>query len=257
MVKAASQRFRSAARATPPPRTFPKNKDFCTVESILAASRKPDQDGEEVYSCQATELREYTSDMSPWNPKQYIQDLTSGNLSTGLADRTWKGRLIEGVLGAVGLLRALIISIFTGRLGWTFYPSLRSTLDKTPDERLDLQPGEIVEVRSTEEIMATVNKENRNRGLLFDGEMSVYCGGIYRVLRRVTRIVNENTGKMMHFKNPCIVLDGVVCKSYYHRLCPRAIYPYWRENWLKRVSSFSPPPSEQEGNCEAVNCGQV
>ena len=32
-------------------------------------------------------------------------------------------------------------------------------------------------------------------------------------------------------------LDGVVCRGDYHRSCPRAIYPYWREAWLKRVEA--------------------
>jgi hypothetical protein len=27
----------------------------------------------------------------------------------------------------------------------------------------------------------------------------------------------------------------VICTSDYHRLCPRGIYPYWREIWLERV----------------------
>jgi hypothetical protein len=104
-------------------------------------------------------------------------------------------------------------------------------------ELLNLQPGELVEVRSKEEIMATLDKDQKNRGLWFDSEMLPYCGGIYRVLRRVHRIVDEKTGKLVSMKNPCIVLEGVVCKSDYHRLCPRAIYPYWRESWLKRASS--------------------
>jgi hypothetical protein len=113
-------------------------------------------------------------------------------------------------------------------------------------ERLDLQPGELVEVRSKEEIMATLDKDQKNRGLWFDSEMLPYCGGIYRVLRRVHRIIDEKTGKLINMKNPCIVLEGVVCKSDFHRLCPRAIYPYWRENWLKRAANAPVPvPSEQ------------
>jgi hypothetical protein len=65
--------------------------------------------------------------------------------------------------------------------------------------------------------------------------MLPYCGGIYRVLRRVNRIVDEKTGRIIQMKNSCIVLEGVVCRSDFHRLCPRAIYPYWRESWLKRA----------------------
>jgi hypothetical protein len=218
---------------------------LCTIDSILAASRKPDEDGETVYSCQATQILDYTSKMSPWNPRQYIKDLTSGNLSTGLADNTLPGQILDFWLSFIRLVRGLVIGIFIGRMGWTFYPKLHGALDKTPVEELNFQAGELVEVRSIEEIVATLNKQNRNRGLLFDGEMTPYCGGIYRVLRRVNRIINENTGKMMDMKYPCIVLEGGVCKSDYHRLCPRAIYSYWRENWLKRVTSLPVLPLVQ------------
>jgi hypothetical protein len=43
---------------------------------------------------------------------------------------------------------------------------------------------------------------------------------------------------MLTLRNACIVLDGVVCSgclSSYRLFCPRSIYPYWREAWLKRV----------------------
>jgi hypothetical protein len=45
----------------------------------------------------------------------------------------------------------------------------------------------------------------------FDGEMLRYCGRQARVLRRVDQIIDEKTGRMLRFKNPCIVLDDVVC----------------------------------------------
>jgi len=94
-------------------------------------------------------------------------------------------------------------------------------------------------VRSKEEISATLGKDQKNRGLWFDSEMLSYCGGIYRVLRRVHHVIDEKTGKMLNLKHPCIILDGVICKSDFHRLCPRAIYPFWRENWLKRAAGDS------------------
>ena len=88
------------------------------------------------------------------------------------------------------------------------------------------------------EILKTIDQQNRNRGLYFDAEMVPYCGGTYRVLKRVSRIISERTGKMMTFKNDCIILDGVICQSCYSEkrfFCPRAIYSYWREIWLERV----------------------
>src|SRR5206468_9375981 len=80
--------------------------------------------------------------------------------------------------------------------------------------------------------------KNSNRGLYFDAEMVPFCGRSFRVLQRVARIVNEKTGRMMEFKNPCIILEGVVCEAKYSEcrlFCPRAIYSYWREIWLERI----------------------
>ena len=45
---------------------------------------------------------------------------------------------------------------------------------------------------------------------------------------------------MMDLPNDCIVLKDVACRSCYSEKrigCPRAIYSYWRECWLKRVAS--------------------
>lgn len=69
------------------------------------------------------------------------------------------------------------------------------------------------------------------------------CGGTYRVQRRVTRIIEEHTGRMLAMKNPCVVLDGVYCtgETPEERLfCPRAVVIYWREIWLERVKTQLP-----------------
>jgi hypothetical protein len=76
----------------------------------------------------------------------------------------------------------------------------------------------------------------------FDAELVPYCGGTYKVLRRVTRILNEKTGAMHEMKTPCIILDSVVCQARYSEcrlFCPRGVYPYWREIWLERVEAPS------------------
>jgi hypothetical protein len=107
----------------------------------------------------------------------------------------------------------------------------------TPVARLDLRPGEMVRIKNKEEIEATLDHENYNRGLFFDGEMAAYCGRTARVLGRVDRLVDEHTGKLIEIKSDCIILEGVVCSAHYHRLCQRGIYSYWREIWLERVDS--------------------
>ena len=70
--------------------------------------------------------------------------------------------------------------------------------------------------------------------------MAPYCERIVKVRKSVTKIIDEPTGKMLHMKQPCIMLEGVVCNAEYasERLnCPRAIPCYWRELWLERVEN--------------------
>jgi hypothetical protein len=112
--------------------------------------------------------------------------------------------------------------------------------ERTPAMTLKLRPGEIVKVKPYEEILNTLDDDGLNRGMWFDAEMVPYCGGTYRVLDRVSRIINEKTGKMLRLKNECIILEDVVCNACYakqRKFCPRSIYPYWREIWLERVKS--------------------
>jgi hypothetical protein len=69
--------------------------------------------------------------------------------------------------------------------------------------------------------------------------MVPYCGTERRVRARVERIIDERTGKMIIFNNDCLILEDVICRAKYSErrlFCPRSIYPYWREIWLKRVN---------------------
>jgi len=81
-----------------------------------------------------------------------------------------------------------------------------------------------------------------------------YCGRRGRVLRRVTRIIDEKSGKMLRIRSDCIVIDGFICTGDLHRLCPRSIYPYWREDWLRRVdvAPFAVPEEELIGSGAAM-----
>ncbi len=228
-----------------------RDSGLCTVASILDASSRTASKGETLYSCQATELLTFTSYMRSWDPRQYFRDLRSGNLATGLAGDSRSHRALEVVLGILRILRSVTFSLFNTiqekRHRRPTYPFLGGSAEKTPLELLNLQPGELVQVRSREEIITTLDKQDRNRGILFDAAMLTHCGGIYRVLRRVSRIVDEKTGKMLEMNYPCIVLEGVTCLWDYHRLCPRDYCtPYWRESWLKRAVDIPAPlPARQ------------
>lgn len=193
------------------------------------------------YRCQATRLFDATMPLAWWDLRQYWADVRYGNVTLSHA-------LATLALASVFQLQKLPIGYRVSR--WIYgqlHRVMRGTPDphlqgligdgcQTPDARLDLKVGDVVEIRGKDEIARSVNRENRNRGLTVDEEMTTYCGGRYSVTTRVERIVNERTGVMMNFKNPCIVLDGVHCKGEYSAerlLCPRRITVYWREIWLK------------------------
>jgi len=200
--------------------------------AALSASTQGVVDGTERFYCQATELRGATTPLPWWGPGQFVRDVRSGNI--GLL------RLGHGLLvWAFNMYQALSKRVLPGRLRLRegrWYPFIFGTsAQMQPAPPLDLQPGELVEVKSFEEIRATLDSTGRNRGLTFDGEMTPYCGRRFRVLRRVERIIDERTGRMLRLPKDCIVLDGVVCQGIYHLFCPRAIYPYWREVWLRRI----------------------
>jgi len=228
----------------------------CTEKSLIDATQIQGPEGQTTYRCQVTDVPKYTTRMSFWDPRQYIRDVSSGNLAIDLGSGTRGERALELALKVLRLLQALLVGFFNeiqARRQKGRYPFINGTATNPPMELLDLQPGELVEVKSKEEIFATLDKDQKNRGLWFDSEMLPYCGGIYRVLRRVYKLVDEKTGKLVKMKFPCIMLKGVVSKAEFHRLCPRAIYPYWRESWLKRASkpaSEAPcPPAQTAEPC--------
>jgi hypothetical protein len=227
----------SAAPRHPLPAT---NGGAIPIPELLQQTSRKGKDpatGEDIHSCQATDLREFTSNLPSWNLWQYVRDIRSGNLNRGLGDSKGE-RLLEVLLGIVDVFRILLIEVFNKvqsiRRG-VQYPHVQALPVAPPTSELNLQPGEFVQVKSRQEIFATLDKRNRNRGLLFDSEMLKYCGGTFRVFKRVNQIVDEKNGKMLRMKSSCIILDGSACAADYHKLCPRAIYHYWREGWLRRV----------------------
>jgi hypothetical protein len=129
------------------------------------------------------------------------------------------------------------------------FPFVRGQLEKgtTPKGgNLNLQPGDLVRIKSKREIIATLDKNNRNRGLFFDHEMAAYCGRTARVQGRVNKLIEEANGEMIEIKSDCILLEGVVCVADYHLFCTRAIYSYWRELWLEKIED---PDAEPTAPC--------
>jgi hypothetical protein len=202
---------------------------------------------EPVYSCQATRLLEATTPLPWWHLPQYWEDYVSRNVTLGQMLRVsfyagydklrrvpWAGKWSKKLYNLVQRLR-----------GKPRHPRTAGRVPPgtpTPTAELNLQPGERVRVKDFDAILDTIDDSYLNRGMKWDAEMVPYCGGIFQVRQRVQTIVDERTGKMRRLKNPCLILEGVVCQARYSEcrlFCPRSIYPYWREIWLERVGPVS------------------
>ena len=154
------------------------------ADALARATRRTDDP--EAWTCQATQLFDASAPVAWWDPRQYLRDLRSGNV------------------GLFALVKVIGFAAFNVQQRWrggSVLPVVHGTLKKTPAERLGLQPGELVQVKSKEEIVATLDEDNKNRGMLFDPELLPYCGGTFRVGSRVAKIINERTGKMMRLPN--------------------------------------------------------
>jgi hypothetical protein len=190
---------------------------------ILAAC-VPTGDGE--ITCQATELRSASSPLPLGsNPRYFLK----------VAAAFFRGRVSRTALWDLLLWGrgTLICACF---IRWARTPWNSEGYRKTPSRRLDLRPCEYVRVRSAFEILRTLDRNGRNRGMVFKPEMFHYCGRTLRVLSRLDRRIDEHTRRFMEFQNECILLEDVWCHGQ-RCFCSRSNYHYWREIWLERSTA--------------------
>ena len=253
-------RPRASPSSEPPPRA---TSNGCNEDDIRAATRKAgDSEHASVYVCQATRLPYFSRTLAWWDIRQYFEDWASGNVRLGrlLAGLTYSAyfHLSQAGIGLGRPMRWLYDRLHRSWNGPSF-PRRAGTIpdgQPTPTIALNLQPGELVRVKSYERILQTLTTTNKNRGMFWDAEMVPYCDQTHRVRSRVTSIIDEKTGRMQEMKSPCIILESVTCQARYsdcRMFCPRGIYPYWREIWLERASTGSAPP----GDARSASAGAV
>lgn len=197
------------------------------LEAVAQAGTRTVREGatEEVWRCQATEALKGSDHLRTFkDPQQYWREFRNGNFDQLRFLRLMMRACVMEIARRLGLLKSL--------------PLHGPNSEAPPAEPLDLQPGELVQVRSPAEIEATLDDEGFRHRLSFDREMLRYCGRTLRVRDRVERLIDETTGRMLKIPTDCIILEGAVCSgecSTGRWFCPREIYPFWREAWLRRV----------------------
>jgi hypothetical protein len=182
----------------------------------------------EVWRCQATDALQYSEHLKTSNLAQYWREFRNGNF----APFRYLLLLVRGfVMEVARRLRVLRALPLHGP-------------GAAPPAGLGVQPGDLVQVRSPDEIKSTLDEKGFNRGLSFDREMLPYCGRTFRVKDRVDRIVDDKTGRMLKIPKDSLILEGAVCSGERTPgcwFCPREIYPFWREAWVRPVEESDRP----------------
>lgn len=104
---------------------------------------------------------------------------------------------------------------------------------------LDLRAGDLVEVRGREEILATLDREARLDALPFMPEMFQYCAKRYRVFKRADKTCDTISGTGTRRLFHTVHLEGLRCDGQAHGGCQALCFLFWKEAWLRRVSSLS------------------
>lgn len=212
----------------PAKRAFPAADLEALLAQIAPHVRRPvggNTDTDYRWTCQTTELLRASSGLHGLNLRSVLREYWTRNvmltdfLRVLVKVMLWEPLRKLRLLTPSGLLRGSGESV-------------------SAEPALGLQPGEWVRVKSRTEIAATLSATGHNRGLSFDREMLPFCGRSFRVAQRVTRIIDERTGKALKIKADCVTLEKAACSgecSARRVFCTRGVTPFWRECWLERV----------------------
>jgi hypothetical protein len=176
-----------------------------------------------TYFCQASELLRATEPLSQWGRiEKCVSEVRAGNCTVlEMAERIaiwlyWRTR-----------------RIFLGEYA-------HGTNSSTPVESLNLQAGELVEIKSMEKINETLTPTGHNRGLYFSPDLSLLCGKQRRVERRIDKMIMDGSGEMRKLHNT-VYLEGGFCGCAHVAFggCGRCEFSYWREIWLRHRTGSS------------------
>ena len=95
--------------------------------------------------------------------------------------------------------------------------------------------GDLVRVRSKEEIELTLNHLGQLKGCTFMDVMIPYCGTIQHVFKPMERFVDERDLTVKRCSG-LVLLDGVMCQgtAQFGR-CDRSCMMFWRQEWLQKI----------------------
>ena len=115
-----------------------------------------------------------------------------------------------------------------------------------------LRAGDWVEVKSKQEILATLDGQGRLDGLPFMPEMFRFCGQRVRVAKRAHKTCDPPSGLAARKMRNAVHLDDLRCDGRAHGGCEAGCLLFWKEGWLKSVAS-EPASAGVAGGCSEAD----
>ncbi|NJC98094.1 MAG: hypothetical protein C3F07_16030 [Anaerolineales bacterium] len=111
---------------------------------------------------------------------------------------------------------------------------MREKVD-TVRSQVEFSAGELVKVRSWDEIQSTLDPFKELKGCAFLPDMKQYCGTTQRVLQVMERFLDERDYKVKKVHG-IVLLENVICRGTpaFGR-CDRNCHLFWRAEWLEKV----------------------
>jgi len=110
---------------------------------------------------------------------------------------------------------------------------MRAAIRRSIRPAARLRPGELVEVRSLPEILATLDERGCLDGLPFMPEMVRYCGHRVPVHRRVDKVWEYAHGTGLRSVRDAVLLETLRCDGQSHGGCQARCQLIWKEAWLR------------------------
>src|SRR5438132_1538498 len=114
--------------------------------------------------------------------------------------------------------------------------------------KMGMRVGELVEVRSPAEILATLDERGTLDGLPFMPEMLRYCGRRLVVDKRTEKVCDTIYPLASRRVPDTVLLGNLRCDGSGHDGCQADCRLFWKEAWLRRVDPAEPPsmPDDDE-----------
>src|SRR3954447_6051563 len=103
----------------------------------------------------------------------------------------------------------------------------------------NLRVGELVQVKSADEILATLDERGELDSLPFMPEMLRFCGKQFRVYRRADKACDTIDWATLRRMENAVHLGELRCDGAAHGGCHAGCLIYWKEAWLERVATDS------------------